>query len=63
MNASGGRRAYARKAEIARAVEALKSCGMDIAGVRLSPDGHIELLEERAIPKAQNDFDRWEAEL
>lgn len=57
------RRAYARKAEIDRLVKAAKACGMDIAGIEFHPNGGIRLLEARAIPQAQNDFDRWEAEL
>lgn len=56
-------RAYPRKAEIARAMEAAKACGLDVAGVEISPEGHIRLLEARAIPQPQNDFDRWEGQL
>jgi hypothetical protein len=57
------RRSYARKSDIARAIEAVKACGMDVAGVRLSPDGSMELLDRAAIPKPQNDFDRFEDQL
>lgn len=53
------RRAYPRKVEIARAVEAAKACGIDVAGIEISPQGHIRLVEARAIPKPENDFDRW----
>lgn len=57
------RRAYPRKVEIARAVEAAKASGIDVAGIEISPDGHIRLVEARAIPQPQNDFDRWEGRL
>ena len=57
------RRAYPRKVEITRAVEAAKACGLDVAGIEISPNGSIRLLEERAIPKPENDFDRWEDRL
>lgn len=57
------RRAYPRKAEIARFVEAAKASGIDVAGIEISPEGHIRLLEARAIPQPQNDFDRWEDRL
>jgi hypothetical protein len=56
-------RAYPRKVEIERAVSAAKASGMDIAGIEISPDGHIRLIEARAIPQPQNDFDRWEGRL
>lgn len=57
------KRAYPRKAEIARAVEAAKACGLDVAGIEVSPNGSIRLLENRAIPQPENDFDRWEDRL
>lgn len=56
-------RAYPRKIEIARAMDAAKACGLDVAGIEISPQGHIRLLEARAIPQPQNDFDRWEGQL
>lgn len=57
------RRGYPRKAEITRAVEAAKACGLDVAGIELSRNGAIRLLEARAIPQPENDFDRWEGSL
>lgn len=57
------RRAYARKAEIARAIEAAQACGIDVGGVELSPNGAIRLIDRSAIPQPQNDFDRWEDRL
>lgn len=51
---------YPRKAEIARAVEAAKSCGLDVAGFEVSPDGTIRIMEARAVPSLPaNDFDRF----
>lgn len=57
------RRAYPRKVEIARAVAAAKASGIDVAGIEISPGGGIRLLEARAIPQPQNDFDRFEDQL
>lgn len=57
------RRAYPRKIEITRAFEAAKACGLDIAGVEISSRGDIRMVEARAIPQPQNDFDRYEGEL
>ena len=51
---------YPRKAEIARAVEAAKACGLDVAGVEVSPTGAIRIMEARAVPANGNDFDRFE---
>lgn len=55
---------YPRKAEIARAVEAAKACGLDVAGFEVSPDGTIRIMEARAVtsPPA-NDFDRFADQL
>jgi hypothetical protein len=57
------RRAYARQAEIDRAVTAAKRAGMDVGSIELSPNGAIRLIDRSAIPKAENDFDRWEDRL
>lgn len=57
------RRAYPRKVEIMRLVAAAREGGLDVAGIEISPEGHIRLLEARAIPQPQNDFDRWEDRL
>lgn len=56
-------RAYPRKVEIERLVAAARSSGLDIAGIEISPQGHVRLLEARAIPQPQNDFDRYQDEL
>lgn len=57
------KRAYPRTAEIRRMMEAAKAGGMEVAGVEISPDGRIRLLSPDAVPKPQNDFDRWEDRL
>ncbi len=56
-------RRYARKVEIGRLIDAAKAHGVDVAGIRLSPDGTIEIVEARAIPQQPVDaFARAEAE-
>ena len=61
MTASSTR--YARKAEIIRAIQAAKACGLDVAGIEVGPAGGIRIMESRAIPSPANDFDRWESQL
>lgn len=61
MNAPAKLR-YPRKAEIARAVSAAKSCGLDVAGFEVSPDGTIRIMEARAVADL-NDFDRFQDRL
>lgn len=51
---------YPRKAQIERIVAAAKSCGLDVAGFEVSPEGHIRIIEARAMPAIpSNDFDRF----
>jgi hypothetical protein len=57
MNAHAKLR-YPRKAEIERIVSAAKSCGLDVAGFEVSPDGTIRIMEARAVANV-NDFDRF----
>lgn len=52
-------RAYPRKIEITRAVEAAKACGMRVGGVEIGADGTIRVLSESA--PVDNDYDRWKA--
>lgn len=56
------RRSYPRKVEIARAFEAAKAGGLDIAGVELTPDGTIRMFEARAIER-RDEFSQWEGRL
>jgi len=60
---ASAQRLYPRKIEITRAVEAAKACGLDVAGIEITAGGGIRIVEARAIPKAENDFDRWEDRL
>lgn len=55
---------YPRKAQIERMVEAAKACGLDVAGFEVSPEGHIRIIEARAVPSAPaNDFERFQDRL
>lgn len=49
---------YPRKAEIERTVAAAKACGLDVAGIEVSPDGTIRIMEARVVADT-NDFDRF----
>jgi hypothetical protein len=51
---------YARKVDIQRAISAVRAAGLDVAGVEISRDGTIRVVEARAIPQpAIDEFDRW----
>lgn len=54
---------YPRKAQILRVVEAAKACGLDVAGVEVSPNGAIRIMEARAVETPANDFDRYQDRL
>lgn len=55
---------YPRKAVIERTVAAAKACGLDVAGIEVSPDGTIKIVEARAVPTPPaNDFDRYADQL
>ena len=55
--------AYATQAKIERAIKAARKCGLDVAGIEVSPDGVIKVVEARAAPATpENDFDRMERE-
>lgn len=62
MNAPSRLR-YPRKVEIVRAIGAAKACGLDVAGVEVSPDGTIRIVEARAIPQPKDVFSEWEDKL
>lgn len=49
---------YPRKSEIERVVLAAKSCGLDVAGFEVSPDGTIRIMEARGVMDL-TDFDRF----
>lgn len=62
MASKATRPTYAGKVAIRHAIEAAKAVGIDVAGIELSPDGHIRITEARAAPIAPGSlFDRLEA--
>jgi len=55
---------FLRKAEIVRLLAAAREGGIDPAGIELSPEGGIRIIEARAIPSQPNDeFSKWEGRL
>ena len=52
-------RAYPRKADIARAVQAARACGIDIAAIEISPEGAIRIVGPGSNPPAETEFDAW----
>ena len=58
------RRRYPRKAEVARAVDAVMATGIPVSTVALHPDGTISLSTAKTSIKPGNDdgsaFDAWE---
>lgn len=57
-------RAYPRKADIARAVQAARACGLDIAAIEISPQGAIRIVGPcpGPNPPAETEFDAWDRE-
>jgi hypothetical protein len=54
---------FATKAEIRRAISAIRATGMSIGSVELLPDGSIRLhTSDAVINAAANDFDRLDAD-
>lgn len=49
---------YATRAKIRLAIETARDLGLDPAGFTLLPDGAIQVLEARAMPKAEDLFER-----
>lgn len=57
------RRAYPRKAEIARTLEAARDFGLDVRGFEVSPDGTIKILDaRRSDGSVESEIERWKAE-
>lgn len=54
---------YANTIKIKWAVLAARDCGIDVAGLRLRPDGTIEVYETRAHIDMVSEFDRWKGQL
>lgn len=66
MNALANTRrkgAYPTAAKIKALVKVAKELGLDVAGIEVSPDGAIRVVEARALPQQVTDFDRYENEL
>ena len=56
-------RSYPRKAEITRAVEAAKACGVPIDSIEVSPNGTIKISRgARTTNRQDSEFDRLDAE-
>lgn len=56
------RAAYPGKVAIRHVVEAAKAAGLDVAGIEVSADGSIRIMEARAVPSpATSEFDKWNA--
>ncbi len=53
-------RAYPRKAEIARAIQAARACGLDVAAIEISPEGAIRILGPNPLPADETEFDAWD---
>ena len=53
------RRAAFRQADLTRALKAAKNAGVEIASIRVEPDGTIHIVAGGPEPAATNDLDRW----
>jgi hypothetical protein len=61
--ARDAKRAYPGKVAIRHVIEAARACGVDVAGVEVSPDGTIRVVEARTLPERPKDeFEAWEAQ-
>ena len=56
-------RSYPRKVEITRAVSAARESGIDVAGIRVGPDGSITIFDARSEPQKLGAYDLWEDRL
>lgn len=53
---------YAGRVAIRHVIDAARSCGLDVAGVEVSPDGTIKVVEARALPATESLFDKLKRE-
>lgn len=55
---------YPSDQRIRKVVEAARACGLDVAGVKVSPQGDVEVFSTRAIPKpvetTADEIAQWE---
>lgn len=56
------KRIYPGRVAIRHVIESARACGLDVAGVSVSPDGTIKILEARASQSSESLFDRLERE-
>ena len=54
------KRYYPRRAEITRAVEAAKACGIEVNGIEVSPDGSIKIISGAGGTPSESEFDTWD---
>lgn len=53
---------YPRKADVVRALDAVRASGLKVGMVELSPNGAIRIFDAQAkSDEQQSDFDKWEA--
>ncbi|SDC29616.1 hypothetical protein SAMN05444678_102225 [Sphingomonas sp. YR710] len=63
MRGAAAKSAYPGKVAIRHVIETARDCGLDVAGIEVSPDGTIRVVEARALPKpAESEFDRCQRE-
>lgn len=55
-----GKSPYPSVPNVKRMIAAAKAAGLDVAGIEVSPDGMIRIIEARALPAKGDDlFDQW----
>ena len=53
---------YARKADVMRALDAVRASGLKVGAVELSRSGVIRIIDAGVtVDEPRSDFDRWEA--
>lgn len=52
-----------KKADVVRAVKAVRAAGLDVKETHITPDGLIRLIHIESGPHSTSDYDRFEAEL
>lgn len=57
------RPSYPSKTNIMRAVTAMRESGVNVGSVEINPDGSIRVFDVGAVPKPQDEFERWEDRL
>ena len=52
-----------RKNDVVRLIQAVRAAGVSVAGIEVTPDGTLRVLETAPSQAPLSDFDRYEAEL